>query len=89
MKYRLLYRQDSLKDLKKLDKFTQKLIINYMKNIEKLDEPRSKGKALSSNLRGFWRYRVADYRVICEINDDELIIIAIHIGHRKEIYKKL
>ncbi len=61
--------------------------MKYMRDIGKLDDPRSRGKALTSNLVGLWRYRVGDYRVICDINDRELLILALDIGHRREIYK--
>lgn len=87
MSYRIIYSDDSLKQLKKMDNHAQRLITSYMRNIEKLEEPRAKGKALSANLRGFWRYRISDYRVICEIQDDEIIIIVVEIGHRSNIYK--
>ena len=87
MSYRIIYSDDSLKQLKKMDNHAQTLITSYMRNIEKLEEPRAKGKALSANLRGFWRYRISDYRVICEIQDDEIIIIVVEIGHRSNIYK--
>lgn len=85
---RVKYSVTALKSLKKLDKHAQKLIITYMDNIEKLEEPRARGKALSANLKGFWRYRVSDYRIICEIIDDELIICVIDLDHRKQIYKR-
>lgn len=85
---RVKYSETALKSLKKLDKHTQKLIITYMDNIEKLEEPRARGKALSANLKGFWRYRISDYRIICEIIDDELIICVIDVDHRKQIYKR-
>lgn len=85
---RVKYSETALKSLKKLDKHTQKLIITYMDNIEKLEEPRARGKALSANLKGFWRYRISDYRIICEIIDDELIICIIDVDHRKQIYKR-
>lgn len=87
MKYKLLYTEKSLKVLKKLDKFTQKLITKYMRDVEKLEEPRYRGKALSANLKGYWRYRVGDYRIICKIEDEELIILVIDLDHRKKIYK--
>ncbi|MSS78818.1 type II toxin-antitoxin system RelE/ParE family toxin [Anaerococcus sp. WCA-380-WT-2B] len=83
------YSEKALKSLKKLDKPIQKLIINYMDNIKKLEEPRARGKALSANLKGFWRYRVSDYRIICEIKENELIICIVDIDHRKRIYEKI
>ncbi|MEQ5521145.1 type II toxin-antitoxin system RelE family toxin [Providencia rettgeri] len=51
-----------------------------------LDDPRQSGKSLKGELGEFWRYRVGDYRILCEIKDDELIILAATIGHRKEVY---
>lgn len=57
-----------------------------MDEVSKLENPRSRGKRLVGNLTGFWRYRVADYRLICQIKDDQLIIIVVEIGHRKNIY---
>ncbi|WP_432633080.1 type II toxin-antitoxin system RelE family toxin [Brachyspira sp.] len=56
------------------------------KDFKKLENPRSKGKSLAGNLKVFWRYRVGDYRLICEILDNELIIYAIKISHRKNVY---
>jgi len=53
-----------------------------------MNNPRSKGKALSGNLKGLWRYRVGDYRVICQIIDNEVVILVVELGHRKEIYRK-
>ncbi len=75
-----------MRQLKKMDKQVQRLITSYMRKVESMEEPRAKGKALSANLKGFWRYRVADYRVICEIVDEEIIIFVVEIGHRSNIY---
>lgn len=76
------------KDLKKLDRYTQKLIKGWIvKNLSHIEDPRSKGKALKANLSGLWRYRVGDYRLICKIEDSELVILALSIGHRREIYE--
>ena len=81
------YSDEAKKQIKKLDKQIQKRIIDYLDNISTLENPRSKGKGLTSNLVGLWRYRVGDYRVICRIVDSELVIIALSIGHRREVYK--
>ncbi|MDR3346095.1 MAG: type II toxin-antitoxin system RelE/ParE family toxin [Campylobacteraceae bacterium] len=54
--------------------------------MEKLENPRSRGKALVGNLSGLWRYRVEDYRLICKIEDNHFIILVIEIGHRNSIY---
>lgn len=58
-----------------------------MEKVGQLEDPRAIGKALSANLRGFWRYRVSNYRIICEIDDDKLIICVVEVNHRKNIYK--
>ena len=84
---RVLYSDLSLKQLKKMRKSEAKRIINYMKEIERLDNLRVRGKALVENLKGFWCYRVGDWRVICDIVDEEIIIHVIEVGHRREVYK--
>ena len=75
------------KELTKLDKQVTRAIIAYLKKIEKLEDPRSRGKELTGPLAGLWRYRVADYRLICHINDADSIILVLNIGHRKNIYE--
>ena len=50
------------------------------------ENPRAFGKALTANRKGQWRYRIGDYRLICAIEDDRLVILALAIGHRREIY---
>lgn len=88
MKYKLVYTEKAKKLLSKLDHHTQKLITKYLRGVESLEEPRYRGKALSANLKGYWRYRVGDYRVICKIEDDKLIIVVVDLDHRKEVYKR-
>ena len=75
------------KQLKKLDAAISKRVLDYLEQIELLDNPRSRGKALTSNLSGLWRYRIGDYRILCRINDDRLIITVIEIGHRSTVYR--
>ena len=74
------------KELKKLGKSNASKILIYLRKIESRDNPRDLGKALKGNLKELWRYRVGDYRIICEINDGELIVLALKVGHRKNIY---
>lgn len=85
--YRVLYSDKSKKVLKRLDKQTAGLILDYMDKVAEMEEPRHRGKALAANLKGFWRYRVGNYRIICEIKDKDLLIIAVNIGHRSDIYR--
>ena len=76
------------KTLKKLDRPWQTAILNYLEDeIAVLDDPRTRGKAPTGEKRGLWPYRVGDYRVICEIEDARLTILAVAIGHRSQVYK--
>ena len=77
---------EAKKQLKKIDSSNRNRIIKYLFEVEKLEDPRSRGKALVENMRGLWRYRIGDYRAICEIQDERVIISVLKIGHRKNIY---
>lgn len=86
--YQVILSKDFQKQFKKLDKSIQRIIAQWVRtNLFSCENPRSHGKALKANLSGYWRYRVADYRIIVEIKDTELIIIAISVAHRKNVYK--
>ena len=87
MKYKVEFTQRALKDLKKLDRHTAALIIGWVrKNLENCENPRLHGKALTANRSGQWRYRVGDYRLLAEIEDDKIVILILNVGHRREIY---
>lgn len=85
---KLGYTVFALKQLKKLDKQVSSRILDYMDEVAKLENPRERGKMLVGNLIGFWRYRVGDYRVLCKIKDNELVITVVNVGHRREVYDK-
>lgn len=88
MSYSVLFTQKAKKQLSKLDRNTAKLIASWLKkNLEGCVNPRIHGKALVANKVGQWRYRVGDYRILAEIRDEEVIILVLQIGHRREIYK--
>lgn len=88
MKYQVVFTEKAKKQLKKLDKHISSLILGWLeKNIQNCENPRIHGKGLVENKSGQWRYRVGDYRIICEIQDNKVIILVLEIGHRKEIYK--
>ena len=76
-------------DLSKLDPQTIRRVYQFLfSRLIKLEDPRSVGEALhGSQLGEYWKYRVGDYRLICKIEDDRLLIIVIRIGHRREIYR--
>ena len=77
------------KEFKKLDRYTQRMIKAWIeKNLEGCTNPRQYGKGLTANRNGQWRYRIGDYRLICQIEDDRLVILALNIGHRREVYDK-
>ena len=87
MKYKVILSEKARKALKKLDKQTSSLIIGWIeKNLEGCENPRIHGKGLTSNRSGQWRYRIGDYRLICEIQDKKIIIYVLEVGHRKKIY---
>lgn len=89
MKFKIKFTEQALKQLKKLDKHTASLITGWLrKNIEGCSDPRQHGKGLTANRSGQWRYRVGDYRIIAEIQDEEIIVLVIEIGHRRNIYEK-
>lgn len=80
--------QTAEKQLKKLDRQWQQKILDYMEfEIAILENPRARGKALLGDKIGLWRYRIGSYRVICQIEDEDLTILAIMIGHRREVYQ--
>ena len=84
MTYEIVPTPKFAKSFKKLDPFVRKQIKSYLNLVT--DNPRAKGKALVANRTGQWRYRIGAYRVIVNIQDDELIILALEVGHRRDIY---
>jgi len=76
------------KALAKLDRQTAKRITGFLRErVTGSDDPRQSGKALSGPLAGLWRYRVGDYRIICEVKDGQLVVLVVTIGHRSDIYR--
>jgi mRNA interferase RelE/StbE len=89
MTYSLKISKKTNKTLSKLDKPTRNLLLKWMNNnIHNTENPRLHGKALQGELSGLWRYRVGKYRIIVEIQDNELIVLAIDVGIRGHIYNK-
>jgi mRNA interferase RelE/StbE len=77
------------RDLAKFDAQHSRRILKFLQErVANLDDPRSVGKALQgSRLGEFWRYRLGDFRIICKIEDDRLVVLVVRIGHRKDIYR--
>ena len=89
MKYSVVFSKDALKELKKLDKYTASLIVGWVrKNLDGCENPRAHGKGLTANYSGKWRYRVGDYRLLSEIQDDKVVILVLRVAHRSEVYKE-
>lgn len=87
MKYKVIIRRKTEKQLNKLDDSMKLKIMRYIKqNLNNTDNPKKFGKALRYNLKGFWRYRVEDYRIIAKIEKDELVILIVQINKRDKIY---
>ena len=76
------------KELRKLDRQAQQEILRYLrKRIATDEDPRRFGKPLARDLSGLWRYRVRNYRMICNIEDDKLVVLVLRAGHRKDVYE--
>ncbi len=76
------------RELRKLDYNIQKTILRYFREwIIGNEDPRRFGKSLNRKLKGLWRYRIGDYRAICQIQDDRLIVLVLIVGHRRKIYR--
>ena len=87
MTYKVEYTEQAIKELRKIDKHTQFFILAWIeKNLVDCENPRQHGKGLTANSSGQWRYRVGDYRIIAEIEDDKVIILVLTVGHRREVY---
>ena len=77
------------REFKKLDRYTQRMLKSWIiSHLEGCENPRAIGKGLTANRSGQWRYRIGEYRLICEIEDEKLVILALTIGHRRDIYEK-
>ena len=77
------------REFRKLDKYTQRIIRAWIdRYLVDCENPRALGKDLTANRSGQWRYRIGDYRLICSIEDDKLVILALSVGHRSDIYKQ-
>ncbi len=88
--YNVEFEISAQKTLKKMDRHQALLIMGWIsKNLVGCPDPRAHGKALVSDHKGKWRYRIGDYRVIADINDETVTVLVLAIGHRWEIYKSI
>ena len=88
MAWTIDYAQSAKNQIKKLDKAVARRILDFMDNrVAKQEDPRTIGKALTGPLGSLWRYRVGDYRIICEVQHSAVRVLVLRIGHRSEVYR--
>ena len=88
MTWRVEYLASAAKSFRKIDPQQRQRIRDYLEQrVIALDDPRQLGKPLRGELAEFWRYRVGDYRVICHIEDERLVVLAVRAAHRKDVYE--
>ncbi len=88
MGWSVKFKNSAIKQLKKIDKKWQVKILDFLEDeIINSEDPKIKGKILFGDKKGLWCYRIGDYRVICDIQYNELVILALTVGHRKNVYK--
>lgn len=87
IKWNVSFSDEADKYLLKLDKPIRERIRNFARELKELQNPRLRGEPLTANLAHLWKYRVGDYRLICRIQDKELLILIVKIGHRSNVYK--
>ena len=89
MGYKIKWNEVSLKNLKSLDNSIKKQVMKFIDKLKKVEDAKAFGKKLKYSSVGNWRYRVGNYRIIADIQDDKLVILIIAIGHRSIIYDEL
>lgn len=89
MGYEIEFDPDALKDLKKLDRSVQQRLVGFLKlRLATLEDPRSIGEALAgAKLGSYWKYRVGDWRIICDIIDTRIVVRVLRVGNRREVYR--
>ena len=89
MAWQIEFSPEAEKQLSRIDRQSARRIITFLRDrIEKIEDPRSLGKALKGVLREFWRYRVGDYRIIARIENDRMVVLVIRVAHRREVYRQ-
>lgn len=88
MAWTIEYAETAKRQLRKLDKVVARRIVDFMdKRVAPNDDARALGKALKGSLGDLWRYRVGDYRVLCNIQDGVLTVLVLQIGNRRDVYR--
>jgi mRNA interferase RelE/StbE len=77
-----------LEDLRRLDQGVQRRILKYLKErLATTQNPRRFGKPLTGDLKSLWRYRVGDFRLVCDVREDRLVVLVLRVGHRRNVYE--
>jgi mRNA interferase RelE/StbE len=88
VRWAIEYARSVEKDLRAIDRPTRERIRTFLEQrVAALEDPRSTGKPLKGELCEYWRYRIGNYRVICEIRDETSVVLVLRVGHCKEIYR--
>jgi mRNA interferase RelE/StbE len=88
MAWKIEFAASAEKELAKLDKAVIRRILGFLyERLAKTDKPHSLGKALKGPLGDFWKYRVGDYRVVCDIRDREIMVLVVRVRHRSKVYR--
>lgn len=86
--WRVEFDRAAARELRKLGAPAERLILRYLRErVAGSDDPRRIGHALTGDLKGLWRYRVGDYRIVASIEDDRFVVLIVTIGHRREVYR--
>jgi mRNA interferase RelE/StbE len=87
--WRVEFDPDAVKDLKKLDRQVQARILEFLRaRLAPLENPREIGEALAgSKLGNYWKYRVGDWRIICDLQDKRIVVRVLRVGNRREVYR--
>ena len=88
MAWKVEFQKSAAKKLRALDRPIQQRIVTYFRTrVLSADDPRQLGKALTGEKGGLWRYRIEDYRAICRLKDEKLVVLVLELGHRREVYR--
>lgn len=87
MAFELRFSATATKQLRNLDRSTASRIVDYLEAVAVLDAPFARGKGLTGEFRGVWRYRIGDYRVLCDVDRHHLVILTLEVSHRSKSYQ--
>ena len=89
MAWRIEFDPDAAKELRKLDRPVQQRLLGFLRlRVAPLEDPRTIGEALAGERLGaFWKYRVGDWRLICDLQDERIVVRVLRVGHRREAYR--